>query len=254
MENKEFTSAPVDMASLPPEIRAKMLNRKTINHPGSFVKPDIPETQKTEYGVGGKAPENKKQTKSAEIAKTKDEEKQTTSTKEKTEFESINDLATLGEKCLSAVKYQKLLDLINEKDDVAGQLGISFDDDDLSVLLFKGEVEKDVDIFKNGKLIVKFKSLTQGEREQVEKLKSQAIRKDDDEVLTRFGQDKFLAKRYLASSIVSVNGEKVGTTIEEKLKYLSSQSDWTYNYILTAYNLFVLAVGEIFRADTLKKS
>jgi len=237
MENKPNVSK-VNMDSIPPELREKLTPRKKEEQvfKGTQNTPEKKTFQSRETPKSEKPPVEKKT--------------------ELTEKEAIKEIIRLSTKHLSKSKAKTIADIIDQSEDFASQLGIKFTDDDIELLFFKGDVTKEIDIFKNGRFFAEMKTLTLGEREEAVRIYSEYIKKDDSLVHTNEGFNRFKTKCLVAQSIVSVNGEPAPATLLEKINYLSSLNDWVYEHLVSRFNLLTLAVNEVITAnvdDTVKK-
>jgi hypothetical protein len=151
-------------------------------------------------------------------------------------------------------KYKRILAIVEEPDSFCKRLGIKITADDIDMLLFKGDIEKEIKVLKSGKYNVVLKSLTKKERDQVDQLVGKARDEKSAEVFTQGGVDNYRSIRLLAFSLISVNGSKIEGSLEEKVLYIKQLSDWIYEHLVTTFNMFVFAVNEALTDDNLKNS
>lgn len=246
----ETIGSPVDLSTLPAELAEKLTPKKrTLDHPGSFKKIDPELAAKVGSGVGSKAPENAK----FAPPKIEDDEPKKKGSDSDLKQKLIDDMLNIAEKTLTEFKYKRINDIVHEPDDIAGQLGIKFTEDDIEEYLFKNEIAKDIDVLKNGRVVVTLKTLKKRERDEIEVLLNKAQKLTDDEVATQRGINNFRQKRLIATSLQAINGNSIGTILEDKLNYLGSLSDWIYEHLVDAFNLYIFAVNEAITDKAIKK-
>ena len=237
-----------------PMSKEDLPQKRKLPAKGSFTRPEVPDHEN--HGIGSKAPENKNMTPHVDAAKKIEDIKKSEQEKKALakKREEEDNFVIAAEKVLSAHKFKKLMYIMREPDDLQELLGIKFDDTDLDKIIFKGEISKEIDVLKNGKYMAVFKTLNRKERNDIEKMVARAVKDGNDMMTTIESKDAFKNERLLAYSVQSVNGESIGTTIEEKIQYLGTQNEWVYQYLINTFNMFTFAVGELLDADKLKNS
>jgi len=111
------------------------------------------------------------------------------------------------------------------KDDILKKLGISFTEDDLSDYLFRGYIVRDLKIL--GKHTMTIKSSQPQDLDEIDRVIMQGKwtkNKDGSErKVSEFYLRQMNAICVSAVSIVKIDGESIGDTIEERVKYLNER-------------------------------
>ena len=137
--------------------------------------------------------------------------------------------------------------------DYAKELGIEFSDKDVDQYLWKGCVEKKVEIIP-GKYTVTLKSLTQKDQDLITEKLEEAMEKKVKGLSLKDGYTAYRTRLMLAIAVQAVNGEPMATDFDEKMDYISNQGEWIFVRLSEVYNMYVLALYKGMGFDRIKKA
>jgi len=138
--------------------------------------------------------------------------------------------------------------------DYVKELGIEFSDADVDQYIWKGYVDKTMDVIPD-KLTVTLRSLTQKDQDFITEKLEEAMEKKIVKGLTlKDGYASYRTKWMLAISVQAINNEPLVIDLDEKFDYIASKGEWIFVRLSEIYNMYVLALYKGMGFDRIKKA